>query len=48
MVSSLSSQMAIHYVLCTEYANIVSLVDTLDHYEVPFFGHLANSFVDDE
>jgi hypothetical protein len=25
-----------------------SLVDTLDHFEVPFFGHLANSFVDDE
>ncbi|KAJ5188525.1 Tic20-like protein [Penicillium cf. griseofulvum] len=23
-------------------------VDTLDHFEVPFFGHLANSFVDDE
>ncbi|KAJ9640621.1 hypothetical protein, variant [Exophiala oligosperma] len=23
-------------------------VDTLDHYEVPFFGRLANSFVDDE
>lgn len=26
----------------------LSLVDTLDHFEVPFFGHLANSFVDDE
>ena len=23
-------------------------VDTLDHFEVPFFGRLANSFVDDE
>ncbi|QQK46982.1 DASH complex subunit duo1 [Penicillium digitatum] len=23
-------------------------VDTLDHFEVPLFGHLANSFVDDE
>ncbi|KAJ5577227.1 hypothetical protein N7535_004153 [Penicillium sp. DV-2018c] len=23
-------------------------VDTLDHFEVPIFGHLANSFVDDE
>ncbi|KIW18529.1 hypothetical protein PV08_02817 [Exophiala spinifera] len=23
-------------------------VDTLEHYEVPFFGHLANAFVDDE
>ncbi|KAJ5155509.1 hypothetical protein N7492_008312 [Penicillium capsulatum] len=23
-------------------------VETLDHFEVPFFGHLANSFVDDE
>ena len=23
-------------------------VETLDHYEVPFFGRLANSFVDDE
>lgn len=23
-------------------------VDTLEHYEVPFFGRLANSFVDDE
>lgn len=23
-------------------------VDTLDHYEVPFFGRLANRFVDDE
>lgn len=23
-------------------------VETLDHYEVPFFGHLANSFVDGE
>lgn len=26
----------------------LSPVDTLDHFEVPFFGHLANSFVDDE
>lgn len=26
----------------------LSLVDTLDHFEVPFFGRLANSFVDDE
>jgi hypothetical protein len=25
-----------------------SLVDTLDHFEVPFFGRLANSFVDNE
>ena len=24
------------------------LVETLDHFEVPFFGKLANSFVDDE
>lgn len=23
-------------------------VDSLEHYEVPFFGRLANSFVDDE
>lgn len=23
-------------------------VDTLDHYEVPIFGRLANHFVDDE
>lgn len=23
-------------------------VETLDYYEVPFFGHLANRFVDDE
>lgn len=23
-------------------------VDTLDHFEVPIFGRLANSFVDDE
>lgn len=27
---------------------MLSPVDTLDHFEVPFFGHLANSFVDDE
>lgn len=26
----------------------IRLVETLDHYEVPFFGRLANSFVDDE
>lgn len=25
-----------------------ALVDTLDHFEVPIFGRLANSFVDDE
>jgi hypothetical protein len=24
------------------------LVDTLEHFEVPFFGRLANSFVDNE
>jgi hypothetical protein len=24
------------------------VVDTLDHFQVPFFGRLANSFVDDE
>lgn len=24
------------------------LVDTLDHFEVPFIGRLANSFVDNE
>lgn len=27
---------------------ITPLVDTLDHFEVPIFGRLANSFVDDE
>lgn len=27
---------------------LTKLVDTLDHYEAPFFGRLANSFVDDE
>ncbi|OJD23784.1 hypothetical protein ACJ73_04862 [Blastomyces percursus] len=26
----------------------ICLVDSLEHYEVPFFGRLANSFVDDE
>lgn len=24
------------------------IVDSLEHYEVPFFGRFANSFVDDE
>lgn len=24
------------------------IVDTLDHFEVPFFGYFANRFVDDE
>ena len=26
----------------------LNIVDSLEHYEVPFFGRLANSFVDDE
>lgn len=30
------------------YTYHIILVDTLDHFEVPFFGRLANSFVDDE
>lgn len=29
-------------------ADILRLVDTLDHFEVPFIGRLANSFVDNE
>lgn len=29
-------------------ANIPFPVDTLDHFEVPYIGHLANSFVDNE
>jgi hypothetical protein len=28
--------------------NLSVSVETLDHFEVPFFGRLANSFVDDE
>ena len=31
-----------------EYRGGVGVVETLDHFEVPFFGRLANSFVDDE
>jgi hypothetical protein len=27
---------------------IIGIVDSLEHYEVPFFGRLANSFVDNE
>ena len=26
----------------------IDSVETLDYFEVPFFGHLANRFVDDE
>lgn len=29
-------------------ANVLFSVDTLDHYEVPYIGRLANSFVDNE
>lgn len=29
-------------------AKLSRLVESLDHYEIPFFGRLANSFVDDE
>lgn len=30
------------------YANVLFPVDTLDHFEVPYIGRLANSFVDNE
>ncbi|CAG8002818.1 unnamed protein product [Penicillium salamii] len=39
------------FVLCCRIGPMLTLcfpVDTLDHFEVPFFGPLANSFVDDE
>lgn len=36
------------WIMTVDFCADRSLVDTLDHFEVPIFGRLANSFVDNE
>jgi hypothetical protein len=47
MVGTFTEADYVQALLLVIHANLFA-VDSLEHYEVPFFGRLANSFVEDE